>query len=39
MVGPVGIQHTDLGHGRVAVLLACIIILDMLKIAERHSQI
>ena len=39
VIGPVGIQHTDLGHERVTVLLTSEVILDMLEILEGHSQI
>ena len=39
MVGPIGIQHPDLRHGRIPFLFVPEIILDMQKITERHSQI
>ena len=39
VIGPVGIQHTDLGHGRITLLFVLKIILDMLEILEGHSQI
>ena len=39
VIGPVGIQYADLGHGRVAMLFGVIVILDMLEILEGHSQI
>ena len=39
MVGPVGIQYADLSHGRISMLLALEIILDMLEIPEGHGQV
>ena len=39
MVRPVSIQHADLSHGRVPLLLCGKIILDKLEILEGHSQI
>ena len=39
VVGPVGIQHTDLCHGRIAFLFIFIIILNMKKILKGHSKI
>ena len=39
MVRPIGIQNTDLRYGRIAMLLLCVIILNMLKITEGHSQV
>ena len=38
VVGPVGIQHPDLRHGRIPVLFARKIILDVRKIPEGHRQ-
>ena len=31
VIGPVGIQHTDLGHGRITLLFVLKVILDMLE--------
>ena len=39
VIGPIRIQHADLGHGRVTVLLTSEVVLDMLEILEGHSQI
>ena len=39
MVGPVGVQHADLGHGRISVFLASEIVLNVLEIPEGHGQI
>ena len=38
MVGPVGIQHADLGHGRIAALLSEEIGPDMEKVLKSHGQ-
>ena len=38
VVGPVGVQHPDLRHGRVPVLLSPEIVLDMLEILEGHGK-
>ena len=38
VVGPVGIQHTNLCHGRISLLITTEIILDMQEILEGHSQ-
>ena len=38
VVGPVGIQHTNLGHGRISLLITAEIILDMQEILKGHSQ-
>ena len=39
VVGPVGIQHTDLCHGRISFLFVLKIILNMKKILKGHSKI
>ena len=39
VIGPIRIQHADLGHGRITVLLTSEVVLDMLEILEGHSQI
>ncbi len=39
MVRPVGIQYTNLCHGRVSVFFPCKIILNMQEIFKGHSQI
>ena len=39
VIGPVSIQHANLGHGRVTVFLTPEVVLDMLEILEGHSQI
>ena len=38
VVEPVGIQHTDLRHGRISLFLACKILLDMLEILQGHRK-
>ena len=38
VVRPVGIQHTDLRHGRISLFLACKILLDMLEILQGHRK-
>ena len=38
VIGPVGIQHPDLRHGRIPVLFPRKIVLNMLKIPEGHRQ-
>ena len=38
VIGPVGIQHADLGHGRIPVFLSLEIVLDMQKILKGHCQ-
>ena len=38
VIGPVGIQHTDLCHSGISVLLTCKIILNMKEILEGHSK-
>ena len=39
VIGPVGIQHTDFGHGRISLLFIFKVIVDMLKILERHRKV
>ena len=39
VIGPVGVQHTDLRHGRIAFLLVPEIILNMQEILKRHGQV
>ncbi len=39
MVGPVCIQHPDLRHGRISLLLLPEITLDMQKIPESHGKV
>ena len=39
VVGPVGIQYTDLCHGWITFLFSVEIMLDMLEILECHGQI
>ena len=39
VIGPVCIQHTDLGHGRISLLFILKIILDMQEILEGHRKI
>ena len=39
VVGPVCIQHADLGHGRISVFLASEIVLNVLEITEGHGQV
>ena len=39
MIGPVSVQHTDLCHRRIPVLLRPEIILDMFKITVCHRQV
>ena len=38
VIGPVGIQHADLRHGRITVLFSSEIVLDMLEILEGHGK-
>ena len=38
VIGPVGIQHPDLRHGGVSVLLPLEIVLDMLEVLEGHGK-
>ncbi len=38
MIRPVGIQHPDLRHGRIPVLLLFKIILNMKKVLEGHGK-
>ena len=39
VIGPVGIQYTNLRHGRISLFFLFKVILDMLEIFEGHSQI
>ena len=39
VIRPVRIQHADLRHGRIALLLAAEIVLDEQEIAEGHGQV
>ena len=39
VIGPVGIQHPDLRHGRISLFLIPKIILDVQKIPEGHCQV
>ena len=39
MIRPVGIQNTDLCHGRIAFLFIPEIILDMLEVLECHGEV
>ena len=39
VVGPVGVQHPDLRHGRISFLLPAEILLDVLEVTEGHGQI
>ena len=38
VIGPVSIQHSDLGHCRISVFLSEKVFLDMKKILKRHRQ-
>ncbi len=38
VIGPVGVEHTDLGHCGIAVLLVFEVVLDELEVAERHRK-
>ena len=37
VVAPIGVEHADLGHRRVAVLLVMEVALDMLEVGEGHG--
>ena len=39
VIGPVGVQDTDLGHGRIPVLFPGEILLDKTEILEGHGQV
>ena len=39
MIGPVGIQHTDLCHRRISFLFVFKIILNMQEIFECHRKV
>ena len=39
VIRPVRIQHANLRHGRVALLLAAEVLLDEQKVAERHGEV
>ena len=39
VIGPVGVQHPDLRHGRIPLLLIPEIILDVQEILEGHGQV
>ena len=39
VVGPVGIQHTDLCHGRITLLLVFEIVLNVKEILEGHCKV
>ena len=38
VIGPVGIQHTDLSHGRIAMLLTAEVILNMEEVLKCHGK-
>ena len=38
VIGPIGIQYTDLRHGRISLLIIVEIILNMFKIFECHGK-
>ena len=39
MIRPIGIQNTDLCHGRIAFLFISEIILDMLEVLKCHGEV
>ena len=39
VIGPIGIQYTDLGYGRITFFLTLEVILDVKKILERHGEV
>ena len=38
VIGPVGIEYADLGHGWISFFLAAEVILDMQEVFEGHGQ-
>ena len=38
VIGPVSVQHADLGHGRIAVLVFIEIVLDKPEIVKSHRE-
>ena len=39
VIGPIGIQHADLGHRRISRLFVLKVVVDMLEILERHRKV
>ena len=38
VIGPVGIEYADLGHGWIAFFFAAEVVLDMQEIFEGHGK-